>query len=376
VKLHNVGHDQSVKLVRLNFEQKPGVKHSRTIRRLGRGKFIRIMYLSDVAHSRDNNFNLIRFIAAFLVLVSHSYGIVLHLESNEPLMLAVGYPVTSGFLVAGSLLRKPDLKSFFKARALRIYPALVVAMFLTVFVLGPLLTSVSLTEYFSQLQPYKYFVKNSLSLSNIDRFLPGMFENNPLPRHINGSLWTLPVEVRCYISMGLLGTVFLFSKASDKFKRTAFIVLATALFIWFLQKHLSQGYLAGWQRLFMLFYIGASFSALRDKIKINTLLAIIAAALLFLPLVIEGSFYFVYPVCLAYLLFYLAYVPAGFVREFNKLGDYSYGLYIYAFPIQQALMQLFPELTVLSMTIWATIATLVPSILSWHLIEKRALAYK
>jgi peptidoglycan/LPS O-acetylase OafA/YrhL len=344
------------------------------------------MYLADVAHSRDNNFNLIRFIAAFLVLVSHSYGIVLHLESNEPLMIAFGYPmggvavdiffVASGFLVTGSLLRQKSLSSFFKARALRIYPALIVAMFLTAFVLGPLVTSVSFSEYFSQFQPYKYFVKNSVSLTSITRFLPGMFEDNPLPRHINGSLWTLPIEVRCYISMGLIGAAFAYSKASLHAKKITFISLATLLFAWFLYKHYDEGYLAGWERLFMLFYTGAAFYALRDKIKINALLMFAAAAVLFIPFLIKGSFYIVYPICLAYILFYFAYVPAGFLRQFNKLGDYSYGLYIYAFPIQQTWMQFFPDSSVLSLTVWTTIATLIPSILSWHLVEKRALSYK
>jgi peptidoglycan/LPS O-acetylase OafA/YrhL len=72
----------------------------------------------------------------------------------------------------------------------------------------------------------------------------------------------------------------------------------------------------------------------------------------------------------------LAYLPGGFIRHFNRFGDYSYGLYIYAFPVQQSIAALIPGVGVAAMIALSFVVSLLLSIMSWHLIEKRALALK
>jgi peptidoglycan/LPS O-acetylase OafA/YrhL len=84
----------------------------------------------------------------------------------------------------------------------------------------------------------------------------------------------------------------------------------------------------------------------------------------------------IYPLACPYLLFFAAYVPDGWIRAYNRVGDYSYGVYIYAFPIQQALIELLPGSNGLENAALSTVVTIIFAILSWHLIEERALKLK
>jgi peptidoglycan/LPS O-acetylase OafA/YrhL len=90
----------------------------------------------------------------------------------------------------------------------------------------------------------------------------------------------------------------------------------------------------------------------------------------------KQAFSIVYTLTIAYMLCYLAYLPAGAIRKYNEMGDYSYGVYIYAFPVQQALAATYPGISVSAMLLSSGMVTLALAILSWHLIEKRALRLK
>jgi len=88
------------------------------------------------------------------------------------------------------------------------------------------------------------------------------------------------------------------------------------------------------------------------------------------------AFFVVYSLAAPYLLFYFAYVPGGFIRHYNRVGDYSYGVYIYAFPVQQTIAALIPGVSVLSMFLLSASVTLTLAMLSWHLLERYALGLK
>ena len=142
------------------------------------------MRLSEYAVGRDNNFNLIRLVAALAVIVTHSVP-VLGLPpdrgfSFDHLGLSLGdvaidaFFVTSGFLVTGSLFNRGNLIAFLWARALRIYPALWVMLVLTVFGLAPALTSLTLPDYFAAPKTYEYFAKCSTLIGGVRWSLPGV----------------------------------------------------------------------------------------------------------------------------------------------------------------------------------------------------------
>lgn len=344
------------------------------------------MKLSDYATGRDNNFNLLRFAAAFAVLYSHSYAIVLGIGNFEPFVQRIGYTlagiavdvffITSGFLVTASLLRLDGFKAFFRARALRIFPALVVMSLLLAFVLGPVFTSLPTAEYFAHGDVYRFVLKDSTILAGIKMKLPGVFEGLYF-REVNGSLWTLPFEVRCYLTVALLWFVALRLRAGAP---ATFARLATGLALLMLAgfwiAH-DAGY-KHWHtfRLFYMFFAGAAFWMFRERIPMRHGVAAAMAAALALAVAFPRAFFWVYPLTIAYLVLYAAYVPRGWIRGFNRVGDYSYGIYIYAFPVQQVLKATVPGITPAQMIVAATACTLPLAMLSWHLVEKPMLARK
>jgi peptidoglycan/LPS O-acetylase OafA/YrhL len=307
----------------------------------------------------------------------------------EPLRQSIGVSLgtlavdvfffTSGFLVTASLLSRTSAIDFVWGRGLRIYPALVVMVALTVGVLGPLFTTLDPAQYLHAYGTRAYLVYNSTVLSDVINFLPGVFANNPWPGAVNGSLWTLPYEVRMYATL-LLAWILL-RVAGHRRPSLMRLLIPTAAAISGLllllkssgDAHLGEPGL----RLFFMFFAGSSYQVFKDRIRLHTAGAVLAATAitacaLFTPRHFTAVFMFTMP----YLLLYLAFVPAGLLRKYNSMGDYSYGVYIYAFPVQQVLVALFPGISVLSLLLLSALGTLTLAALSWHLIEERCLRLK
>jgi len=166
----------------------------------------------------SNNFDFLRFLGAFLVIGAHGYYLLEgHTPENDVFKKLFGkdpgrfgvviFFVISGFLVTKSWLSKESFLSFLMSRVFRIYPAAIVVLLLTIFVLGPLITSLSFSEYIAHEMTLKYF--QNLKIFHLEYFhLPGVFENNP-EAGVNGSLWTLPYELACYITVILFGYLFI-----------------------------------------------------------------------------------------------------------------------------------------------------------------------
>lgn len=185
--------------------------------------------LDAVSRGRANNLNAIRLLAATLVIASHSFALRFGTRGfdYEPLLvltrgtlsmggLAVGYFfLYGGFLIARSAEAHPTAKDYLKRRTARIFPELIAVVFLCAFVLGPILSRLSVANYFLSSQTYLYLF-NALLIPVHN--LPGVFENNVYQYVVNGSLWTLPVEFACYI-------LVFFSFKITKFKRRRFVWL-------------------------------------------------------------------------------------------------------------------------------------------------------
>jgi peptidoglycan/LPS O-acetylase OafA/YrhL len=167
-----------------------------------------------LATGRDNNFNLCRMLAAISVLISDAYVLSLGPRTTEPLTNILGmslgevalitFFVISGFFVSQSFDRKRSFTDFWVARILRIYPGLALVLLLTVLLLGPFLTTLSITSYFSDPATFTYLPRN-LSLKYLQYDLPCVFQDNPYPIATKGSLWTLFYEVSCYGLVAIVG---------------------------------------------------------------------------------------------------------------------------------------------------------------------------
>ena len=344
------------------------------------------MRLSDAAIGKDNNFNLVRLVAAFAVLLTHSFAIATGDPRTEPLRMWLGmtigdfavdgFFITSGFLVTASLARRQSTRDFVRARVLRIYPALLVMVGLTVFVVGPLLTALSVVDYLSHSATLRYLAKCATLIFGVAYLLPGVFEGNPY-KAVNGSLWSMPWELRMYLLLlGLwLGAKFVTrgrGRAWEASILIVFIISALSLVV----AHFAMPRLALESSLLFMFFTGAAFHVLRERIVLRASGALTVAAALFLATVNKDFFFLVYSGGFAYLLMYLAYAPAGVFRNFNRLGDYSYGTYIYAFPVQQLITAARPGISVSELFLISAPATLALAVASWHLIEHRALRLK
>ena len=342
--------------------------------------------LSRVAQGRDNNFNLIRFVAAFAVLVSHSFALFYGPVGMEPLQARLGYTLgeiavdvffaSSGFLVTGSLLRLQHPIRFLRARALRIYPALLVLVCLTVFLLGPAFTSEPIDAYFSSLPTFQFLLRNSLVLAGIEHDLPGVFEANPWQGTVNGSLWTLPFELFCYLGL-VVAWIWQGRNRFPRLRLTPGVAVATAGTYLLYQACRLHGLEVGSVfRLCFMFLSGVLFYLAKDRVTLRAPVAFGLGAALLLAARDPVWFGWVYPACVTYLTLCAAYLPAGRIRHFNRLGDYSYGIYIYAFPVQQMLVASVSGLTVWRLVGFAAAITLPLAALSWYVVEKPALALK
>ncbi len=349
------------------------------------GNLIIIMkYLSQYADVRDNNFNLLRFLAATLVIYTHSYYLTPGANLGmEPLNQLIGtsfgavavdvFFITSGYLISKSFMRRDNVIAFLYARVLRIFPALIIAVLFCVFIIGPIFTQLPLNDYFRDSSIYTFTLHNAALLGfDLEYGLPGVFKD--LPHHtVNGSLWTLPWEVWLYISVAVFGTAGIFH---NKKLLTGLAVLTMVLYLVNSNLELfEQRRVVRFLRLFAMFYAGVFFYINRSRIPLDWRIAL-GSAILPISLVNTPLFGYLFAPALAYLVFAFSYLPSGKIRNFNRFGDYSYGLYIYAFPVEQAVASLVPGVRPIPMFIIAFFVTLALSYLSWNLIERPALARK
>ena len=331
--------------------------------------------LAIFGKGRSNNFNLIRMIAACSVLVSHSYALAPY-DGEEPLqgmlgmslggVAVIAFFVLSGFFIAQSLDRRVSIADFATARVFRIWPALVIMLFLCAFVLGPLVTELPRGEYLSRRGVFGYVIRNtSLFWGRYD--LPGVFTANHFPNVVNGSLWSLAYEVECYAVLALV----IILSPRHSFYKCAAIVAANAAFLW----STSEDLLSPHNRVIISFALGAVGYQLRDHIPLRWdllgIIAVLAGLTRFTPIWIPACI-----IVLGYGVAVLGAVESDLLRSYNKLGDYSYGTYIYAFPLQQCFALLFPKASPASMIAATLPAVVLAAWLSWTFVERPCLSYR
>jgi peptidoglycan/LPS O-acetylase OafA/YrhL len=331
------------------------------------------------ARGRANNFTLLRLVAALAVVYGHSFEIawpapgqadLIALTLRETWAGEIGvwiFFVISGFLVTKSWTERRDIVAFAKARALRLFPALLTMLALLVFMLGPVFSALPWTAYFRAPDTYGYLVWNG-SLVKTVYVLPGVFETNPYPAIVNKSLWTLPLEARLYILLAAAGLIGLLRRrAAFNAATLAGGALIAAEPQWFPLNGVSGASLA------LMFLAGSAAFVNRDWIPLS---ASVLAAGIALAALLMGTPLFRPALAgiVAYATLWLAYGAPS--RPIDRWGDASYGVYIYAFPIQQALVAMVPEITPLSLFGLAGALSVGLGAASWHWIEAPCLALK
>ena len=287
--------------------------------------------------------------------------------------------VLSGFLVTRSWASDPKLGDFLQKRVLRIYPGFLAASLFCAIIVGPLGAADS-RAYWHEFQPVK-FARWALLL--VGPYIPTVFVSLPMSTGVNGSFWTLRYEFYCYLLVAALGLLGLFRVRLVL--AAAFTVLYALRLVQLLtgrvffpsrEVHLF-GNLASWSSLILYFLAGMLLYLYRDKVPYSRTLFLVCLGALVLCGLLPGGIALVLPVCGSYALLCLAFSRRLGMQRFARRGDFSYGLYLYAFPIQQLLvLYLGPHLGVPALFAAAFGLTLGVAVVSWHLIEKPCLRLK
>jgi peptidoglycan/LPS O-acetylase OafA/YrhL len=330
---------------------------------------------------RPSGFDYMRIVLAALVLVVHTLNVVAGQALStavwqgpvRPFMVAIlpMFFALSGFLVAGSLERCRTLISFLGLRIMRIVPALAVEVFLSALLLGPIFTSLPLGQYFTNAHLYAYFLN---ILGDVHLELPGVFLHNVWPQTVNLQLWVLPRELKCYILLALMFMVGLVRPNRQTLVFAVLFYVAAALY-YSLSSAIHTGdmpnTLSGWL-LIISFVVGVCTYVYRRQIPYSLPLFGACVAFMAFCSVVPGGDTFI-PVPLTYITVYLGLRnPAR--SQIILSGDYSYGIYLYGFPIQQAVAALGPWTAhwYMNLALAAPCATLL-AVASWWLVEKPVL---
>jgi peptidoglycan/LPS O-acetylase OafA/YrhL len=327
----------------------------------------------ELDQMRQNNFDALRFLGAVAVLVSHSFPLSYGSKGVQPLKefshgqtelgsVAVAmFFIISGFLITKSFDQNPNVIRFLKARVLRIFPALIVVLGLTI-IAGAFVTTLPISEYFTNIETVEYLVLG-ITLRYLEYDLPGVFEGNPSST-VNGSLWTLYFEFIMYLGILLAGV-------SRTLKRIS-ITLAYAV-TWVVSVFLWDHSLAD---LGVYFLGGAAFYLWRDRIPLSKTLAVLSILALVATLQL-GGFQAAAASLGVYLTLFCALSPAVRLPNFARWGDMSYGIYIFAWPVQQLVtLALGSAVTWYWNTALSLPVALALAFASWHLVEKPALSLK
>jgi peptidoglycan/LPS O-acetylase OafA/YrhL len=360
--------------------------------------------LADAFSPSDNSFGFLRLLFAFAVLVSHTWPLALGQDdpgggiTNGQASLGdgavFGFFVISGFLITQSGIRFP-MGRYLWHRALRILPGLWICLIVTAFVLAPLVAIIqhgNLHGFWSHPQgPAQYVVKNwfiAIQQYGISGLLRSDTSNAVVNSAFDGSLWSLIYEVGCYFMVAGFAVV-------GVLKRARWVVLAvTAVCFGLLVFDLIESALIGgsgvhgpvfgfhgldWHlviHLTYLFLLGALAELYSDRIPFNDGLALVAALALAGSMAFGGLAVFGYP-AFAYLVVWLGIRLPQRLHGVGRRRDYSYGFYIYAFPVQQILALVrVQRFGVPFYIVVASIGTLILAVPSWHLVEKPAMALR
>ncbi len=351
--------------------------------------------LGELSQGKDNNLNLVRLIAALMVMYMHSLALcqanleadlMYTLTFHKALSGQVGvdiFFVISGFLIYRSYDRGNNIGKYLKARFLRIWPLLALFVLTSAFIFGPIFSSLSRAEYFAG--DIKGYLLNLVFDSSSTK-LPGVFANH-INASANGSLWTLQYEVICYILvLALVPIIRRFKKAIF-----AFFALALALYLTFSyavpadgQTIISREVFINFGRLALEFLVGSMYYIYRDRIIMSWKYFVVAVIGIVATSYIT-DYEIAFSVFGAYIVMYLGFNYYMISRVYNKVGDISYGVYVLSFFVQQRVIDCMGEIPYGYRALYmdsyinlgvSTLIVIPLAFISWHCFEKQLLKLK
>lgn len=334
--------------------------------------------LGALARGKDNNLTLIRFLAASAVIFAHSVAFFDLTDRFDPVFILFGigagdlavnvFFVVSGFLITRSWLSKLNLVDFTWARAARIYPALWASSGLLVLAAGVLFSPLPLHEFLLLPTTISYVVKNSTMFFGAQLSLPGTVEGAEMA--FNVPLWTLPHELQMYALVAVLGIAGLIGR-----RPLCAAIVIVSFAVWILSETGAIDVAQSRYRLMFHFFFGACLLLWKDSIRLGVtgVLASVVLLVVIATVVPVDARKFCLALLTPFLTLWLAFVPSGRIRKFSRAGDYSYGLYIFAYPLQLIVLARMPWIGAAGHFAISFAGALVLAMASWHLLERKAL---
>ena len=330
----------------------------------------------DAAAGRPAGFDLWRVVLALSVVLWHAIIIAHGVSMDQwfqagpwrPAIFAIvpAFFALSGFLVAGSLERN-NLVSFLTLRAMRIFPALGAEVLISAFVLGAIFTTLPLGQYFRSPGLYAYFLN---MIGDIHYFLPGVFKDVPLKGVVNEQLWPIPYELDCYIALAVLSLLGVARRPALLLALTAGANLLLLAYLAVRQGFGQTGEVASGRFLIFCFLYGVIFYQQRGRILLSVPLLLVSLAICIASVYVSTAIYLA-PLPLAYVTVYFG-VQRFKLPGLQMAANYSYPVYLYGFPIQQAVCSVFPDHRVWYFNfLVAGAITIGVGALSWHFLESK-----
>ena len=320
-----------------------------------------------------NNFDFLRIVFVLTIVISHFVELFL-IESFQSYMVYVngrlaldGFFIISGFLIAKSYENSSSIKNYISRRLRRLLPAYITVIFLSVFFLF-FISSNSATDYFLNVQFWRYLLANLTFQNYFEPCLPGVFETQNICA-VNGALWTIKIEEAFYLSLPIF--YWLFQKKNISFN-LLFAITYVSSIVYFNYFMAQDNYRIAKQLpgAFAFFAAGILFYRHFQFLFKWRHYIIVPSLLLFILEQYALSTQILKPVTYGFMVFYLAY-NFKFLNNFGKYGDFTYGIYIYHFPVIQVFvhLELFKIHSPLLMFVFTIILVLLLAILSWNYIE-------
>lgn len=342
----------------------------------------------DLKNPRENNFDWLRFMLAALVIFSHSFPLSGAGNQHEPLYkltrgqatlgeVAVdGFFIISGFLITWSWFNSASLRKFLWKRACRIYPAFAVVLLITIAILIPL--NMANPRVLLNGHELWRMIWGTISLKGYEH--PATFPNNSV-HAVNGSLWSIRFEVWCYVGVAALGVFGLLRR------RVVLGLFVLSLPIAFVFNYFNLhpggkflGWIFGsphdWSRMLPFFLSGMVAYFNREKLSCDWRLAVLALLALIAGSQVKHAYSVLLPTAGAMLIYWAAFSPSIRMHRWGEHGDFSYGLYLWGYPIQQIMVSMMGSVSPLVLCAYALPTAVLAGMISWHVVEKRFLHRK
>lgn len=296
--------------------------------------------LDEKMQQKSTNIEMIRFVAALGVLVSHAHVLS---DGSKDLFcrltgvtwgaLAVCYFFfVSGLYVSKSLMRCQKGSRYFAARTKRLIPSLAVVVLVTVFILGPCMSTLEWGEYFRSMVTWKYLA--NIFLIPVHN-LPAVFESGNISSAVNGSLWTLPLEFLCYTILFIVYKIRLLRK--DRYVIWVIGIATVSIASYWTGCRMSSSVLLSAAQSVILFFMGAFYYVIKDHLIIDFRIGFIAVfgwlATSWLKLSFFSNILFLPVIITVFLIGTKQILP-----QISGLGKLSYAVYLTAFPVQQTII--------------------------------------